>query len=288
MIIPLFFIFYYYIKTLLNFGAKNNISLFGNYIFKRRNLYNIFCFVTFTIISSTMFAGINSVFNFDIFSVRYILLYLIIFILCVCILHFGIERFSKINTFVIPIVILTFVITIFLIKFDNLSIQSNNSILLPTSSVIIYACSNIFLSHYIILESSKTLNQKQIKLISFGCSFGICFLIFFCIIIELCHPEICQYDMPLLYATKNFNFNFYVLYCFVIVYSILSTLFSSLFSLKQLFKLRTNWLRNIAPVFISFCFSFLGFSNLVKFLYPIIGIMGLIMFYKLIKLERNL
>lgn len=288
MIIPLFFIFYFYIKTLLNFGIKNNTLYFSKIILKKSYLYNIFCFLTFTIISSTMFAGINSVFNYDVFSIKYIILYFIVFILCICVIYFGIEKFSKLNAIITPIVILTFIFAIFLIDFDSLSIQSNSSILFSFSSVIIYACSNIFLSHYIIIESSKNLSQKQINLISFGCSFGICILITFCIVIELCHPEICQFDMPLLYASKSFSFKFYVLYCFVIVYSILSTLFSSLFSLKHFFKLKNKWANIVAPVFISFCFSFFGFSNLIKFLYPIIGIIGLIIFIKLIEHKHNL
>ena len=97
MVLPLFFLLYFYIKLLFDFSQKNDTKIFGKVILKNKKLYNIFCFISFSIVSASMFSAINSVFDFDLFSLEYIIIYVIIFFLCFYIMHFGLNKFSKIN-----------------------------------------------------------------------------------------------------------------------------------------------------------------------------------------------
>lgn len=290
MVIPLFFLLYYYIKLLLDFSQKNSAKNFDKLLFKNKKVYNIFCFISFCIISSSMFAAINAVFNFDLFSTQYIILYFIIFLLCLYIIHFGLDKFTKANAIIIPIVITIFLLTILLTPLNKnfIRIDTNWNLINVPYSIITYACSNVFLSHYIIIYNAKNINKNKIKTISFCCSLIICIMIAACVCCELFCPAICQFDMPLLHVAKNLSHEFYIIYCITIIYCVLSTLFSTLYSLKAFFKFKNKGANTFAPVLICFLISLFGFSNFIKYLYPFIGFFGFYMFCKLIYFNRKL
>ena len=205
-------------------------------------------------------------------------------------MNFGLNKFSKINAIIVPIVISVYLLTILLTPFKNpfVQVESHSSFINMPYSIIVYVCGNVFLTHYIIIDNAKKVNKKQIKTISICCSLIICMMIALCVFCEIFNPAICQFDMPLLYLAKKISYKFYITYCIVIIYCILSTLFSSLYSLKSFFKFKNKGANTFAPVLFCFCISLFGFANLIKYLYPFIGFFGFYIFCKLIYLNKKL
>jgi uncharacterized membrane protein YkvI len=151
-----------------------------------------------------------------------------------------------------------------------------------------YVCNNVFISHYVILETSKDINIKQAKHISFACSLILCVLISICIVFEINNPDICQLEMPLLEISKNISPAFYNVFCILMCYCIFSTLFSTLVGMIQFFNFKYKVLNIIFPTLLCFIISLFGFSNFVVYIYPLIGIIGFVMLYRLISTKQSM
>ena len=284
-IIPIFFLFYFFIYFLFSFANKKQIDFFNIYIFKKKKIFSLIIFICFTIISSTMFAGLNSVFNFNLFSWQYILFNIFIVFICYIILQKGMNGLKKSNLIFVPLILITLILIIFLSPNKSTFMQPQKSLIFLPYSSVIYVCLNVFLSYYVIYTSATNISKKQAKLISFACSFILCLIIALTIVVQVKNPSICFYDIPFLQVAKDISPVFYYWFLTVICFAIISTLFSTLYSLKQFFNTKHKFVNNILPIVVSFFVSFIGFSNLVEYLYPVIGIIGLYVFIKLLFFE---
>ena len=281
-LIPLFFLLYFFIYFIFYFSKTKGLNYINVYVFKNKNIFKLFLFCCFLIISSAMFAGAASVFYLNKNNFLFYIFNLLFIIMLFFCLKKGINFIAKLNNFIVPIIFICFVFVVIFSPKTNVSFITSQNISLLPLSCFIYAMINVFLAYYVIANSAHKLTKKQTKLVSFVCSLTICFLISIAIYVELHCENIVNFDMPFLFLAQNISPIFFYIFIFAMFLAILSTLFSCLMSMSQVFEFRNKNLNILFPILISFAFSLFGFSNFVTIFYPIIGIIGGYMFFKLL------
>lgn len=279
---PVFILLYFSIKKLLVIGAKNNINnidALNLIIFKKNNkIIKIFSFISFIILSSTMISAFNTAFNFQAFTISHFISLLLITLLCVIIICFDISKIKNLSLFVVPIIILLMLIICFFNFNSSTNILLSNIVLLPYNALT-YVCRNVFLSYYVIAKSSKNYTEKQCKQISFFSSLILCTIMILVINAELGNLNILTSSMPLLTLAQNSS-TLYILYFLALQLAILTTLISTLITLKSYFHFKLKFLNSLVPTIICAIFSLMSFDYFVVYLYPIIGIFGFyLLFY---------
>lgn len=275
-IVPMFFTLYYLFYKLLLLGSKtkiNDIDTLNHLIFNKKNkITKWFSFFSFIILSSTMFSAIPTGFNLNTFSIQQVFLLMFIAIIMCIALCYDISIITKLCTFAIPVIL----VVLSIVCFSNFSTASyvltSNIILLPYS-IITYICRNIFLSYYIIAKSSFGYNQKQCKQISFWSSFILCLFTTIIITVLLSNPELLDCSMPLLTLSASNNL-LYIVFFVCLLFAIITTLISSLITLKSFFNFKSNYLNIVVPVIICATLSIIKFDYFVTYLYPLIGVFG--------------
>ena len=275
-IFPMFFLLYFIIFKLLCIGSKNkinNASDLNIIIFKKDNkVIKIFTFVSFVILSSTMFSAIPSALGFEHLGVNKILITLAIsFALCFVISK-DIGVMQTICLFVVPIIL----IMILFVCFQNFATPKSGlifDIVLVPYNALNYVCRNMFLSYFVISKSSFDMTQKQCKQVSFFASLLLCAFMAIEILVELGNPQILSTQMPMLYLAKSSNI-LHTLYLIVLQFAIITTLISALVTLKSFFNFKNKISNIILPIALCASLSMIRFDYFVEYLYPIIGMMG--------------
>jgi uncharacterized membrane protein YkvI len=128
-------------------------------------------------------------------------------------------------------------------------------------------------------------NKKSIVVISIVCSLITMLLAFsiYSLLLREC-GEIFELEMPLIEITSEFGTTFKYMYGFVIATAIFTSVISTGYSfLKNVSTSKKNY-NNISIIMCitGIAISNIGFSNLVKVLYPLFGVLGLIQIYFII------
>lgn len=283
VILPMFFCLYYFITKLLLIGANNkinNIEKLNLIIFKKDNkIIKVFTFLSFIILSSTMISAINTSFNVEWFSPKHFLNLALLLVISCIVLHYDISSLLNICGFLLPMVLCVLII----VCFANFNSPTNiilNSIVLMPYNALNYVCRNVFLSYFVIAKSSFGLNTKQCKRIGFFASVILCLVMIFIITCELCNHKALDYPMPLLFLASKNNILYIIYFCCIQV-AILTTLFSTLVTLKSFFHFKKNITNIILPILICIVLSLIKFDTFVSILYPIVGILGFYFCYAL-------
>ena len=264
-------------KDFLNkiFGSER-LSLISNIII------NAFLLVTFYIMISGFGAyfeqrfQISSVIGASIFS-----------ILCFFVLIKDIEGVKKVNSLIVPILIVVILIIGFLciekINLTNLKIEKDN--FKWVLQAIVYCSYNMILVIPVLVSFGKYISsKKQIVIVSIlsGVIVFVLAISIFSVLISVT-ADYSKIEMPAVYAIdKNFSW-ISGIYGSVILLSIFSTAISIGISfLKNITKDRKSFPQIVAIMCISgVLISNFGFSNLVKLLFPVFGYLGIIQIVKI-------
>ena len=264
-------------KDFLNkiFGSER-LSLISNIII------NAFLLVTFYIMISGFGAyfeqrfQISSVIGASIFS-----------ILCFFVLIKDIEGVKKVNSIIVPILIVVILIIGFLciekINLTNLKIEKDN--FKWVLQAIVYCSYNMILVIPVLVSFGKYISsKKQIVIVSIlsGVIVFVLAISIFSVLISVT-ADYSKIEMPAVYAIdKNFSW-ISGIYGSVILLSIFSTAISIGISfLKNITKDRKSFPQIVAIMCISgVLISNFGFSNLVKLLFPVFGYLGIIQIVKI-------
>ena len=275
-ILPMFFLLYFIILKLLFIGSKNNINNateLNILIFKKDSkVIKVFTFVSFVILSSTMFTAIPSALGFEQFGLHKILITVALCFFVAIVICKDTSFIQTICLFVVPVIL----VVVLWVCFDNFNtIQSGPifDIVLVPYNVFNYVCRNMFLSYFVICKSSYKLTDKQCKRISFFASLILCSFMAIEIIVELGNTQILSQQMPMLVLAEN-NVVLHYLYLIVLQFAIVTTLISAIVTLKSFFNFKIKILNVISPIFICAMLSMISFDYFVEYLYPVIGMMG--------------
>ena len=264
-------------KDFLNtiFGSER-LSFISNII------VNAFLLVTFYIMISGFGAyfeqrfQISSVIGASIFS-----------ILCFFVLIKDIEGVKKVNSIIVPILIVViFIIGILSIKrLDVTNLVNEKNSFKWILQAIVYCSYNMILVIPVLVSFGKYISsKKQIVIVSI-LSGVIVFVLAISIFSVLTSVTVdySKIEMPAVYAIdKNFSW-ISGIYGSVILLSIFSTAISIGISfLKNITKDRKSFPQIVAIMCISgVLISNFGFSNLVKLLFPVFGYLGIIQIVKI-------
>lgn len=274
---------------------------FLNYILKDTNsienlvkifnaIINIFLLISFYI----MIAGFSAYFKQQ-YNVPTHITATIVCILCYMILNKNIEGVIRITVILVPITIIFILnmgINNFQFGIEKIVNTNFNIVFLPESiiSAILYASYNSILLLPVVVSLKKYIEKDSIFYIAIIISGKFFFLgILLYIILLRGNTEIVQLDMPIIYITREFGKVYEFLYGFVIIISIFTSVISSGYSfLRNCSKNNKQYKKNLKLICISSVLVCnIGFSDLVNFLYPIFGILGIMQIFFILKIKME-
>ncbi len=270
-----FFGFYFCIFKLLDIGTKNkieNTEQLNLIIFKKNNkLIKIFTFISFSIISSTMISGLKQ--SLEISSMLFEIFFTIIISILLCFLiNKNLKYLNLICMITIPITIVIILIICFS-SFDGINNAIVSHIVLLPYNAITYVTRNVFLCYFVISSSAYNLTKNQCKKISFWTSFILCLLMAVMILAGLCNQQTISDSIPMLSLAQSHD-ALYMIYSILIEFAIITTLISTTITVKSFFNFKSKILNCICAVVVCVICSFVQFDYLIKYFYPIIGILG--------------
>lgn len=289
LIIVLTMIFLYFVlKNFILLGKKvktNNIKEINKIIFKRTSkFYNFFILFGLFIFITAMVAGLNSIGNLIFENIHFPILSILSILFAMFIVNIGYEAIKKVNFILMPIVLIFIIIlSINSLIVHNISFESafNSSQIIKYLFLgIFYISYNIIFSSSLIFENSKTFTIKKIKLNSLFLS-SILALLILLINYSLLTLNIVDFnsDLPMLKIAFNFNSLIGYLFGFILWFSILTSLISSLYMLINAFNIN-KFLSSCVFLTLAFIISFFGFNYIVNIFYPLQGVIGLIYIFK--------
>lgn len=290
--IPILFLLYYLIfKLFLTMGSKKkyenmsvlNYDLFG----KKHSIYDFILMIVFLIFSSAMLAGLGEL--GDAFLIKGSKIYVISIsaIISFFVLIGGFNCIKIINALLVPIILGTIVLCCFV----ELSVSPITlpSFYVPKSFLIfftpiIYACQGLSVSYYILIKTGNGFTKKQINIVSLIGSLIFIIIVALAIIVFQFNPIFISQPMPFVSMAISLGYPFDILYFFVIVFAIYTTLFSTTKSFHDVIYKFTN--RKKISAFVT-CISALilslfGFDKIIEYLYPLIGCLGFIILLSII------
>ncbi len=257
-------------------GNKKTKNKYLNLSYISNIIVNIFLLITFYI----MISGFGAYFEQE-FKIYRIIGAIFLAIICFFILLKDIEGVKKVNSVVVPILICIILIISFMniknIDINKISLKNDYNWLIQA---IVYCSYNMILVIPVLVGMKKYIkNKKQIKTISIISGF-IVFLLAISIFLWLTNINISfdELEMPAVYVIDTKFSNFSWIYGIVILLSIFSTAISIGISfLKNVTKNKKSYPQFVAIMCISgVLISNLGFSNLVKNLFPVFGYLGIV------------
>ena len=237
---------------------------------------NSFLLITFYI----MISGFGAYFEQQ-FQINSIIWALILSSICFFVLIKGLEGVKKVNSIVVPMLILIIlIIGFFNIKYSNQwNIQLSNRYTWFIQAII-YCSYNMILVIPILANLGEYIKSKkqifEISIVSGGIIFILALIIFF--MLASVSVDFSKIEMPIVYVIENKYTQISGIYGIVILLSIFSTAISIGISfLKNIAKDRRSYTQIVAMMCITgTLISNFGFSNLVKILFPLFGYLGIV------------
>lgn len=267
---------------------KNNIKNYGELVRKINNntttneiikiIINTFLLLSFYI----MVAGFSAYFVQEL-GIPNIIGTVIIIILCYIVFMGNIESIIKVNTILVPILI----VFIMVLSIKNIDGYSNiNGKMIETNigksiySAVIYSSYNSITLIPIIVTLKKHIkNKKQIIKIAILCSIilGLLAIAVYGIILKV-DININQVELPTVYVAGQSGAIYKYLYGLTIILAIFTSAISAGYSILENYVQRPKKYKKMAiAICISAIFvSKIGFSNLVNLLYPVFGLLGMV------------
>lgn len=248
----------------VQFGSKKHVL---------DKTYNIILYVCQIGICSAMFAGLNSIFcgfGFS-FVMRFVLLF-IVYVSSVVILKSGNKTVFSLN-FILSILLILFCLVLLVVKFligkyDVLT-GCGFSVYAPVKSVL-YAGMNVLTIYPLLREKSNFVKtKKEIFLISLLSSIFIVLILFVvCLCVLLFGGNSVGDDMIMLSISASVSKILNSFHVCLILFSVFSTLLSTAYGAGNCLTFKGSGFVNLS---LSFALSFVGFSNLIDYLYPVLG-----------------
>ena len=290
------------LKIIKQYNIQNYKEFLDAIIYKKRNskensqnstgiklinlIVNTFTLVTFFI----MIAGFGTYFSQE-FGINQIVGSLVLATITYIILNTNVRGVVKANGIIVPILIILVVI-IGLLNLKNLPLLQIKNYMIPNNNIefvlqaILYASYNSILLIPVLITLNKYIkNKKQINKISILSSgiIAIMSTLIFLLLTKV-DVDIKMLEMPAVYVVSNMFYILKYLYGFVILGSIFTTTISLGMSfLQNTSKNEKSYSQIVLIMCItSVIISKVGFSNLVNWLYPIFGYLGILQIYKII------
>lgn len=265
--------------------AKSYTQLFEQF-FGQRVAWIMDFFMTFFLFSglAVMFAGCGAIFS-EHLGLVYDLGIFISALLTVIIVIFGIAGLMWANSLIVPIMFcmtaLTAIFTYYRhgCSFPEFSPMDHRWM----KYAFLYVAYNMSLSIGVLLSLGQGIKKKQ-ELYLGGLLGGLglgCLLFLNHYSLLSYYPQSFSYQVPMLYIAGQYGRYFYFFYLLILWLEMISTAVANLYSLaKKIESVSRYRYEQIVCVSILLVipFSYLGFSSLVTYLYPLLGYFSVILF----------
>lgn len=221
------------------------------------------------------------------FGVSNLIGVLIMSIVSITILLRDTKGLLEINSFIVPalIIVITSIFLLYIVTEKTSGMPVITSIKGYKNfwfiSCLLYGGFNILCCSGVLVPLST--ENSNIKVLIVGCILGAAVLTILCSMINymllLNIPNIYQYDIPLLYISHRFGNLAQIMLLVIIWFEMFSTEVSDVYSVGKALKEAYNISYKksvIIIILISIPISSIGFSNLIRVLYPCFGIISLI------------
>ena len=281
--ILMFFIFY----KILNIRLKYNLENYSDFLKLLNKHYlffndKIFLFIINIFLASAfyiMLTALCTLFNYQ-FGIAKTIITLIIVLICYNVFNKNNLNFIyTFNTLLMP------VLTVFLtyLSIKNIHIQAinfeynyNNNLIKSIFSGLLYFSYNSLVIIPILFKL-KIKDKKSNMLLSLFFTSIIFILSNLINLLLLSNFDfIKNIDLPILAICNKKNSFYSYAYFFIILSAILSTLFSSGYAFISNINKKNKRMTLIVFLSFSFIFQMFSFSNLINYLYPFFGLLGLI------------
>lgn len=233
-------------------------------------------------ISATLFSASN---EFDVLKIGEISIVGIITLIITIILTVGgIDRLSKFSIVIVPIMIVVFLIIVLSgITSNNVSNEIqifNTNIFGLIIKSISYVGINTLLTSKLIIDIGKDVTKPKTVSLLTTVIFGMSILIAsICLIMS--NGNITNSDMPIYMIAKNMGRGIGNIYLLILWLSILTSVVSGIYIVSHYFMriLKNKVVCIICVSIVCYLVGFIGFSGMVEYCYPMIGVFGLLYFH---------
>lgn len=252
------------LQILLNYPQKTQSPKTNNTKGWQSKIGDVFLILIYFILFTAMTAGIMSITNISVTIIS--------LIISICIVLFGFNQLSRLNTYIV-ITIIALIISLALPHLQtNTTIPHYNWQHLPANMLwgFLYAGLNCFIFPDLIKASAQHHQRKTLVWAGALTAFIITCLVGF-ILTTIKNTNSQTAAIPLLTASPNY------VSIIVILLAILTSQYTALFAIIQrLDKIVPNkkprpFTRIVGICVLTFLCSFLGFNQIINFAYPIIG-----------------
>ena len=254
------------------------------------NIINIFLMITFFI----MIAGFGAYFEQE-FGINKLIGACILALISFLLFLRDIKKITNINNLVVPILIL-FIMFIGLKNINTIDINNvGKNIIVDYSffwiiKTVLYASYNLILLIPVLINLRKIIkNKEHIVIISVFTGFIILIMSLLCYFLLVnVNISFLKLEMPIVYVIKEFYSKYKHIYGIIILVSIFTTAISIGKSfLNDICINKKSYPQKACILCISsVIISNFGFSNLVKFLFPIFGYLGIFQLLLIIKFKK--
>lgn len=278
----LFFFSYKFLLDLSNRERFLDYDAFSRRVFRKVSpIFDVFLCFSFIVLCGSMYASVNQLQEM-LFNVDFPVLSFITAILCVLISLKGFSGLAKASVLTIPPIIFA----ILVLSFSKIDV--GQMFFQPVTfalgvdgllSAILYVAMNVLLSGVFLVLIGKNYTKKQIKIASItSISLLGVLLISICLCL-IANPRVVEGQVPLLVLSFSISKIFGYMFCVVIWCAVFSTLVSSSFTCINIISSKNQFLSSFIVVLAGYLISSIGFSNIVKWVYPIIGCVGIVFMF---------
>lgn len=295
IILTMFFL-YFILKNMMILGQSvnsKNIKDFNKILFKKTfKFFDYFILIGLFIFITAMVAGLNSIGELIFKNINFPILTIISIFFSFFIVNIGYDAIKKVNYVLMPIVLIFLIIlsisSIFLNNVETVISINKIDIIKYLFLGIFYISYNIVFSSSLIFENSKKFTKKHIKINSIVLTtiLGVLIVLINFALLKLNVFDFSS-DLPMLKIAFNLNNVVGYLFGFVLWFSVLTSLISSLYMLINAFKLN-KFLSSCIFLTLAFIISFFGFNYIVNLFYPLQGLIGVIYILKIFQYNYNI
>lgn len=276
-----FLLFNLLISSYLQFGNefKPNTFFGANKMLmgKFSNVFNMFILISCFIVLAGMFAGVYEVYLCLFSKITSTIFTVLTAILVIIELVGGVKSIKQVNNIFIPITMIILIISAFIVieKSNTYNVVIlQNSLVKVVLSAFSYVGINILLSGSILITEGKFYSNKQIKSSAIISSLILCLIILLFNFVMQSNNVVSS--LPMLSLSFNISYVWGIIVLVCIWFSIFSTISSVTFVIStSICKTAENFsVYAVGVVVVGYVISLFGFSEIIEFLYPIIGVMG--------------
>lgn len=282
-------LFYWLGYVFLQLGKRckvQTLSDFFKLIFgKFASIIEIIVIFSYVIVLGAMFAGFDSLQGIALPSIQYPILSILSAILCVFAVIGGISKISKLNGFLLPL-LLIFMGAIFvfsLLDKSVLQIAEQCSFSWATMacslvSCLIFVCSNMFLTGFVLMKTGTKTTTKADKRACILTGVVLLTISLFASLSLVLNPTSIEYDMPFVFLAFNISDVFVIISVIILWFAIFTTAVATLFTISWWLNgyIGNFLLSTVITCVVAFLLSRFGFSVIIDVFYPMIGVMDIL------------